>query len=189
MNLAEFTRPQLLNASLKAADANGAILELSKILAAEGLVADPKSFCNRVLERERLSPTDMEAEWALPHARIAGLAQPWFALGRSLKPIRWPKLGASGGGSPVRLVMLLAAPEPDTKGFYLKLISTWARSVKQTDLTKRLLQAEDGLQMFEALGGAELRRAGDPPSPEALRRAGSAPYLVAARAVLPPEGK
>jgi PTS system fructose-specific IIC component len=185
MNLAEFTRPQLLNASLKAVDANGAILELSELLAAGGLVTDPKSFFNKVLERERLVATDMEAGWALPHARIAGLTQPWFALGRSLKPIRWPKVGFSSGGSQVRLVMLLAAPEPDTKGHYLKLISIWARSVKQADLRNRLLEAEDALQMFEALGGAELRRAeGSAPYPDSVARG-----LAAARSVPPPEGK
>lgn len=153
MNLADFTRPALLNPFLKAGDATASILELSEGLGREGLIPDPKTFYEAVQRREELSPTNTEHGWALPHARVAGLTRPWLALGRSAKSVRWT------GGAEVKLVMLLAAPEPDTKGHYLKLISMWARLIRQTDLTTQLLQADDALQMFEALGGIQRQRA------------------------------
>src|SRR5436190_13083890 len=134
MNLTDFTRPRLFHLALKAADATAAIRELAEAIGSEGLVPNTEAFCNAVLEREHLSSTDIEPGWAMPHARLKGLPQPWFALGRLSLPLRW-----SNAGREVRLVILLAAPDPDVHGLYLKLIASLARLNKKTDLTDRLL--------------------------------------------------
>ena len=47
--------------------------------------------------------------------------------------------------------MLMAAPDPDVKGSYLKLIAAFARLNRKSDLSDRLLKAAGNFEMFEAI--------------------------------------
>jgi mannitol/fructose-specific phosphotransferase system IIA component (Ntr-type) len=144
MNIIDTTRPQLLVSTMSATDPQTAIRELAAAIAAEGIVTDVEAFVQTVLGRERLGSTDLEPCWALPHGRVKGLARPWFALGRVSTPILW-------GKTPVRLVMLMAAPDPDVEGRYLKLIAGFARLNRKSALADRLLKAAGNFEMFEAI--------------------------------------
>jgi PTS system fructose-specific IIC component len=146
MNLTDFTRPRLFIPALQAGDATAAIRELATALRVEGVLPDAEGFAATALEREGLSSTDIAPGWAMPHARVKALAQPWFALGRVSTPIRW-----GTAGSPVRLIILLAAPDPDVQGLYLKLIAGFARLNRKSDLADQLLKAGGGCEMFEAM--------------------------------------
>jgi mannitol/fructose-specific phosphotransferase system IIA component (Ntr-type) len=103
------------------------------------------------MRREMLACTAMAPGWAIPHARVAGLAQPSFALGRSLAGINWP------GFEQVRLVFLFAVPEADC-GSYLNLISGLARFSRDAVACQSLLDAPGSKAIFHILHRVALPR-------------------------------
>src|SRR3974377_461263 len=109
MTLADFTSPGLVIPHLRGPDAASVIQELSQALQREGHVPDLLPFYHAALNGEFLLSTDREAGMALPHARLAGLRELSFALGRGDTPMVW-----GGRGTPsVWLVFLLAVPATD----------------------------------------------------------------------------
>src|SRR5262245_21180721 len=89
MTLADFTSPGLIMPHLRGQEAASAIKELSQALHLENRVPDLLPFYEAALNREFMVSTDMEAGMAFPHARVSGLTELAFALGRSDEPLRW----------------------------------------------------------------------------------------------------
>lgn len=157
-SLAEFTSPELIVSPLQSGSPEAAIGELCDALTAAGRMSDRAEFYEAVLQRERRAGTAIPPDWALPHARLEGLPQLCFALGRMRQPMRW--LGP--GGETVRLIFLSAVPERDGLA-YLTLISGLARLSKDAARLEQLLQASDRQAIFELLRQIQLplaRRAG-----------------------------
>jgi mannitol/fructose-specific phosphotransferase system IIA component (Ntr-type) len=152
MTLADFTSPGLIIPHLRGEEATSAIKELSQVLQLEKRVPDLLPFYQAALNREFMVSTGMEAGMAFPHARVPGLKQVCFALGRSDEPLCW---GANAARS-VRLVFLIAVPATDATE-YLLLISGLARLSKDSGLVARLHAARDTFQMLEALQHLALR--------------------------------
>ncbi len=146
MTLAEFTSPALIIPQLRSHDVPSVIQELSQAMQREKRVPDLLPFYEAVLNREFLVSTDMEARMAFPHARMPGLQELSFALGRSRESLRWGARSANR----VRFVFLLAVPATDATQ-YLLLISGVGRLAKDERLMERLLGAPDALQMLEVL--------------------------------------
>ncbi len=149
--LADFTGPGLMIPHLRGGESASAIKELTEALQSENRVPDALPFYQAVLNREFLAGTAFEAGMAVPHARMAGLGEVSFALGRSERSLRW---GAQGAGS-VRLVFLMAVPATDATQ-YLVVISGLARLSKDARLMARLMEASTAAQMMEVLGSVGL---------------------------------
>ncbi len=122
MTLADFTKAGLIIPHLAGRDTSSVIHELTLALQREGCIPDWLPFYHEALNREFLLSTDVEADMAFPHARLAGLRGLAFAFGRSDVPFRWGR----GIAHPVRMVFLLAVPANDA-GDYLPLVSALAR--------------------------------------------------------------
>src|SRR5512135_3435361 len=111
--LADFTRCSLIVPALWQDDPAGIIGELSQFLQREGTVPDVLSFYHAALNQELMNNSAVEAGVAFPHARLGGIRQLRFSLGRAPQPIPWgPK-----GSPPVRLVFLIAVPATDAAGY------------------------------------------------------------------------
>jgi mannitol/fructose-specific phosphotransferase system IIA component (Ntr-type) len=151
LNLADYTNEALLVPTLKEKDTAGVIQELGRKLQQEGRLSDLLPFYNAALNREFLFPTAIEPGIALPHARLGGLPQLSFALGRCDEPIRW-----GNKTSAVRLVFLLAVPSSETAG-YLNLIAGLARLGKQPQILQALLSAASEQAMWSVLKEITLR--------------------------------
>jgi len=141
--LAEYTSAALMVPELGAKTADLAISELCELLQREGCLSDSKPFYDAVMKRERLGSTVMARGWALPHARLEGLPQLRFALGRSSHPLLWA--GADGSG--VQLVFLFAIPESEAMA-YLNVIAAIARLNQIPTLIDQLLRARDRQTML-----------------------------------------
>src|SRR5581483_2331135 len=117
MTLADFTNAEMVIPDLRGQDAAAVIQELSQAMHSENRVPDLLPFYQTALNREFLVSTETEAGMAFPHARLAGLKELSFGLGRSSKHLSW-------GNAPraVRLVFLIAVPATDATQ-YLPLIS------------------------------------------------------------------
>jgi len=163
MTLADFTSPGLIIPRLRGKEAASAIKELSQVLQMENRVPDVLPFYQAALNREFMASTDMEAGMAFPHARVAGVKQVAFALGRSEARLRWGLRAVTA----VRLVFLIAVPATDSTQ-YLLLVSGLARLSKENGLVEKLHTAQDTFQMMEVLRQVELRTSAPP---DAKRRA------------------
>lgn len=172
MTLANFTSPGLIIPRLHGRDATTVIQELAAAMQQEGRVPDGESLCRAALSRECQGGTDMEDGMAFPHARLAGLKELSFALGRSDKLLDW----GTENVRPVRLVFLLAVPAMDYAQ-YLRLISGLARLSKDGPLVKQLHAAQDASQVIELLRQVELK-AGSKPTPSRSEAAQPATDLL-----------
>ncbi len=152
MTLADFTSLELIVPSLRGRDEAAVIQELSQALQRERRVPDFLPFYHAALNREFLVSSDLEAGMAFPHARLPGLKELSFALGRCDRPLVW---GAKAGHS-VRLIFLIAVPATESTQ-YLSLISGLARLAKDGGLMEKLKAAGDAAQIFEVLQQIELR--------------------------------
>jgi nitrogen PTS system EIIA component len=152
MTLESFTSPGMIIPHLRGDDAAGAIQELSRAMQREGRVPDLLPFYHAALNREFLVSTDMEAGIALPHARLPGLKNLAFALGRSDQPLLW----GTTGRRTVRLVFLVAVPATDSRQ-HLLLISGLARLAKQRRFLEQLHAARDTFQILDVLKQVTLR--------------------------------
>ena len=129
------------------------ITELCGLLQQEGQLNDSGAFCEAVMTRELMSPTSISPGFALPHARLAGLAQLSFGLARSSQALTW--FGESS--VQVQVVFLFAVPEAQAKT-YLNVISAVAKLSQNPALVRELMRAPDGEAMFEVLKHAPLRQ-------------------------------
>lgn len=146
MTLADFTSPELIIPHLQAAEVRGILGELSDVLQRAGRVPEKSLLFDAALKREVLVSTDMAVGMAFPHARLTGLKQLSFALGRADKPLPWSTKSAQ----PVRLIFLLAVPENEAMQ-YLQLISGISRFAGQPERVKEIHAAADAAAMVEVL--------------------------------------
>jgi len=152
MTLADFTTGGLIIPHLRGQDVATVIQELSRALQREARVPDLLPFYHAALNREFLVSTDMEAGIAFPHARLPGLKELSFALGRSAEPLTWGMRSTRS----IRLVFLIAVPATDST-HYLLLISGLARLAGDDRLVEKLHCAQDTVQFLEVLQQIKLR--------------------------------
>jgi len=145
VNLADFTKPELVLPALKASSPEAAVVQLGQTLARAGCVPDAAEFGQAVFRREALAGTACLPFTAIPHARIPGLTQPWFALGRCWEPLIW-----HGASTPVRWVLLLAIPELETTR-YLALLSLLSGLGPGAWLDSHYQNAPDAAGLYAAL--------------------------------------
>src|SRR5215472_13213420 len=110
ISLATFTRRELLLPQLRERDTDGNISELSQLLQRQGSVPDMLPFYQAALNQELLANSALESGLAFPHARLSGLRQLQFAMGRTGEPVIW---GAKGSRQ-VGLVFLIAVPATES---------------------------------------------------------------------------
>jgi mannitol/fructose-specific phosphotransferase system IIA component (Ntr-type) len=162
MTLADFTSPGLIIPHLRGREVAAVIHELSQVMQRENRVPDLLPFYHAALNRESLASSEMEAGMAFPHARLPGLQELSFALGRNDEPLVW---GAKAVRS-VRLVFLMAVPATDSIQ-YLSLISGLARLAKDRSLVEKLQAALNTPQILEVLQQIQLRTSSASAPPEA----------------------
>jgi PTS system fructose-specific IIC component len=153
VTLAGYTRPGLIVPRLRQCDTAGIINELSQVLQREGRVTDVLPFYHTALNQELMANSAVECGMAFPHARLNGVKQLQFALGRAPGPVIW---GAKGSW-PVHLVFLLAVPATDAAN-YLHLLASLARLGQQPDLLAELRSAENADAILAVLERIKVRQ-------------------------------
>ncbi|MDR1424095.1 MAG: PTS IIA-like nitrogen regulatory protein PtsN [Azoarcus sp.] len=111
----------------------------------------------KLFTRERLGSTGLGQGVAIPHARIAGLAQAAGALIRLAAPIPFDSLD----GRPVSLVFVLLVPEKANDA-HLQLLSELAHMFSDRAFRERLLAAPDAAALHALLTGWQETATDDP---------------------------
>ena len=152
--LADYTCSQLIVPRLRERDTAGIINELSQALQREGCVADVLPFYHAALNRELLTNSTLDCGMAFPHARLSGIKQLRFALGRSPEPV----ICGGKGAAPLRLIFLIAVPATDAAG-YLHLLASLARMAQSPQIFSELLSAQTAGAMLAVLSKIGIRQA------------------------------
>lgn len=152
-SLSDFTRPGLVLPHLRQRDTAGIISELSQALQREGCVPDMLTFYHAALNQELLANSETEGGIALPHARLNGIRQLQFALGRLPEPVTW----GTRRVSPVQVVFLLAVPATDAAR-YLHLLASLARLGGDAARMTGLMQAENADGILRILQQIKVRQ-------------------------------
>jgi mannitol/fructose-specific phosphotransferase system IIA component (Ntr-type) len=143
-SLSDFTQPGLILPALKQSDTAGVINDLSQALQRQGAIPDMLPFYHAALNQELMTSSAHENAMAFPHARLSGIRQVQFAMGRSPEPILW---GPRGQSWPVHFVFLLAVPATDS-ATYLHLLASLARMAQQPEPVAELRRAADADSIF-----------------------------------------
>lgn len=155
VTLAGFTSPSLIAPDLRAGDAAGVISDLSRRLQAEGFLPDVLPFYHAALNQELMFNSAQDCGMAFPHARLSGIRQLQFALGRVKQPLTW----GPRGSWPVQLVFLLAVPATDGAQ-YLHLLASLARLGQEPGLLNELRTAPDAEGILAVLDRIKVRQTG-----------------------------
>ena len=115
------------------------IAELCRSISTHDGTPGASEACAAVSAREEIMGTGMEHGIAIPHARMQGLSQPVFTLGRSTKGIEWN----TPDGLPVKLVFLILTPDPDKDDIQVKILASIARVIEDEKVRSGMLEARD----------------------------------------------
>ncbi|TKJ40565.1 hypothetical protein CEE36_09255 [candidate division TA06 bacterium B3_TA06] len=129
------------------------IAELCRSISTHDGTPGAGEACAAVSAREEIMGTGMEKGIAIPHARMQGLSQPIFTLGRSTKGIEWN----TTDGLPVKLVFLILTPDPDKDDMQVKILASIARVLEDEKVRSGMLEARDREGML-AIFTSALRR-------------------------------
>ena len=145
MILAELIEPDRVLAGLRVNDKPQLLQELARRVApatgiGTGLILDA------LQSRERLGSTGLGRGFALPHARLPGLATLCGLFARLARPIDFDAID----GAPVDLVFLLLAPE-DAGKEHLSALAAISRPLRDAAFAQDLRRAKSSEAAFELL--------------------------------------
>ena len=122
------------------------VFEEASVLYEAQLGLDPGLVFDKLFSRERLGSTGLGQGIAIPHSRIAGLAEAAGVFIRLAAPIPFDSLD----GRPVNLVFVLLVPE-DANDTHLQLLSQLARMFSDRAFRESLIAAPDADALHKLL--------------------------------------
>lgn len=108
----------------------------------------PRDIFDAVLQRERLGSTGVGQGVAIPHARLAGVAEVVGVFARLRSPVDFESID----GRPADLIFMLIAPE-DAGAEHLKALARVSRLLRREDVRQRLRAAPDADAIHAVLAG------------------------------------
>ncbi len=150
MNLEELVKPDNVLCNAQARSKKHCLEILSELLAhADSEVSHEEIFA-RLIERERLGCTGLDAGIAFPHCRVDGVKHSSGALMKLSRPVDFD----ASDGEDVDLVFGLMVPAELDESHHAA-ISLVANTLKDDSLRERLRAARSSSELYAALVSAE----------------------------------
>lgn len=146
MNIADLLTPQHIRCRVTITSKKRSLELLAELLTGPEAEPPARAVFESLIGRERLGSTGLGKGVALPHARVAGFAQPVAALITLESPIDFDALDHR----PVDLLFALAVPEHSTDE-HLRILATLAEMFSDRGLCDRLRTSRSAEQAFELL--------------------------------------
>ena len=127
---------------------DGAIGELVDRLVKSGAVTDGDEVVKVVVDRERLSPTQLVPGLAVPHARLDDIRRVSVAVGTSREGVDFGR----GLDNPAYVVVLILTPA-DAPATYLQTLAAVARIFSKGESIGALRRLETAQQVWEYFEG------------------------------------
>jgi PTS system nitrogen regulatory IIA component len=137
MEITDFLTPDRIILDLRARDKTQLIAEVARAFGRLAPAPRPDVVEAALLAREQLGSTGLGNGFALPHARIEGLAHYLGMFVRLVKPIEFLAID----GKPVRLVFVLLIPSETTVP-HVTALAAISRRFRDVDLVAKLGKAE-----------------------------------------------
>lgn len=147
MPIADLIGPNHVVEGLRVADKAQLLAELARRAAAE-LSLDQQAILRALLAREQLGSTGLGKGFALPHARMNGLAKFFALFVRLHRPIEYEAID----GKPVDLVILLLTPEA-ASAQHLAMLAALSRPLRDEAFVLQLRRAPSAAAMYKLLSG------------------------------------
>ena len=157
MILEELVKPDSVLCNAQARSKKHCLEILSELLAHSESGATHEEIFARLIERERLGCTGLDAGIAFPHCRVDGIDASSGALMRLSRPIDFD----ANDGEDVDLVFGLMVPAELDESHHSE-ISLIAGTLKGPELRERLRAARSSSELYAALLTAEPGSAGGP---------------------------
>jgi PTS system nitrogen regulatory IIA component len=145
MDVKEFLSPDNALADVHASDKIDIVRALAS-RAAKAINVPAEEILKLLLKREELGSTGTGGGIAVPHARIAGLRQPFGILVRLSNGIDFDAID----GQPVDLIFLLLLPAAADKD-QLSALAAVARTLRDPNSTRDLRGARTGEDLYRAM--------------------------------------
>lgn len=146
IHLADFLRQGAILPNLKSNNKAGILQELCAPLVAD-LPTHLRDQALQVLkDRETLGSTATGVGVAIPHGKVAGLAEVRVGFGRHVKGANFD----APDGQPVQLFFAILAPAAQ-QGIHLQLLARISRILGTDDCKKALLTAKTGQEIEQHL--------------------------------------
>ena len=136
------------NAIIPALKVNGKKQALQEIAAKAAALTGQgeRAILEILLQREKLGSTGVGNGVAIPHGKLAKLANVFGLFARLERPVDFEALD----GQPVDLVFLLLAPE-GAGADHLKALARIARLLRDVDVAKKLRASRDAQAIYSVL--------------------------------------
>ncbi|RLQ94919.1 PTS fructose transporter subunit IIABC [Falsibacillus albus] len=143
------TRAELIHFDMKASTKEAVIESLVDALFENGILRSKEEYLHAVLEREKVSPTGLEAGLAIPHGKSTAVKEAAFAVARLHEPINnWESIDPT---NQVKLVFLLAIPDAEAGSTHLKVLSELSTRLMNPTYLEGLMNAKSPQEFMMAL--------------------------------------
>lgn len=146
MRLREYLHANQVLLGLEASDRADALRTVAERLAAQGLVPDAEAVSTALLVRETAHTTSLGNGVAVPHASVAGLAEPVFVVAVFSE-------GVPFGEAPleaIRVLFLLLSP-PERSRMHIRLLARVARLVRHPGFIDAIVHAPDAATVLHEI--------------------------------------
>lgn len=148
MNITELIGPERVVLDLRVRDKLMLMNELASRAALPSAL-DEAAILRALQAREELGSTGIGRGFALPHARVGGLAQFFGLFARLGRPIEFEAID----GAPVDLVFLLLIP-PDAGQEHVGALAAISRRLRQAEIGAQLRRAKSAREVYDTLTAA-----------------------------------
>ena len=148
MKNAELIGPHQIEVGLRVSDKPQLLRELAR-RAAAATTADQPTILQALQVREGLGSTGLGNGFALPHARVDTLAEPFAYFARLARPIDF----AAIDGRPVDLVVMLLTSE-GAASQHLRILAGLSRPFRDKAFVRQLREAPDAAAVHVLLSGS-----------------------------------
>lgn len=146
-SIADVITEDLIQLEMKATTKEEAIHELTRLLMANGDIADEDDFMADVFEREAEGMTGIGNSIAIPHGKSDSVIKTSLVVGKAAKPIPWESLDEE----PVRVIILFAVKNTDANTMHIKLLQKVAMLLADEDFIENMVNAQTKAEMMELL--------------------------------------
>jgi PTS system nitrogen regulatory IIA component len=147
MKITDLIGPDQVIVGLRVADKAQLLNELAG-RAAAALTLDRRMVFDALVARENLGSTGLGKGFALPHARLNGLRQPFALFVRLGRAIDFESIDEK----PIDLAVLLLTPTNGSSQ-HLATLAAVSRPLRDELFVQRLRQAPDGVAVHKLLAG------------------------------------
>lgn len=134
MKLAHLLRPEHVLLDVKATSREELLGTVARTLEETNAAPDAKQLVELLVERERLGPTIVDEQTALPHCKIPNLKHIVVAFARSAESVPWAE------GSKARLFFFVLSPR-EQPAAHLQVLAGLARLLRNPQARKVCLGA------------------------------------------------